>query len=555
MADGSASIAKTRLAMAVGHDRAARAQAALAGPRAEATEVEGTRWRGASQSLRSMVNWAARVGSPTADAPTTELRILRARSRDAARNHPVGRSALMRSRTSIVGTGLVCRPAVDHDALGITPDAAQAYNMQLRQAFERWADDPAECDLECALDFYGLQGMALLSAMSSGDVFALTPMALRTGGVNELKLQLIEADRICNPQDRPDAPDCIDGIQYHGPVPVGCWVRSVHPGDSIDYRIPAWAYYAFFDADTGRRRVLQVWNDKERPGQPRGVPFLAPVLEPLKQIARLTDAELSASVLSSMLTVFIQRAAEAGGDDDEAIDGTDAQGNVELGNGAIVDLAPGETANPVNPLRPNVNFDPFFMAVVKQIGSALEIPRDVLLLQFDASYSAARAAMLEAWRMFLTRRWWLVQQFCQPIYALLVDEEVAAGRIVLPGYSDPTRRRAWQRAIWTGPAKGAMDEWKEAKAAQTRIEIGVSNEQIETAAMTGEDRDTVYAQRVREVQQRKRDGLWAEPNAAAAPAAATPAPEGTHPPKGIPADASDDAARDDDKRIPQGDAE
>ena len=44
----------------------------------------------------------------------------------------------------------------------------------------------------------------------------------------------------------------------------------------------------------------QVWNDKERPSQPRGVPFLAPVLEPLKQVARLTDAELMASVLSSM---------------------------------------------------------------------------------------------------------------------------------------------------------------------------------------------------------------------------------------------------------------
>lgn len=524
MADGSASIAKTRLAMAVGVDRAARAQAALAGPRAEATEVQGTRWRGASQTLRSMVNWAARVGSPTADAPASELRVLRARSRDAGRNHPVGRSALMRSRTSIVGTGLVCRPAVDHEALGISAEDAQAYNLQLRQAFERWADDPAECDLETTLDFYGLQGLALLAAMSSGDVFALTPGELRTGGVNELKLQLIEADRVCNRNDAPDTPDCFDGIQYRGPVPVGCWVRSVHPGDNIDYRIPSWAYYRFFDEATGRRRVLQVWNDKERPSQPRGVPFLAPVLEPLKQIARLTDAELMASVLSSMLTVFIQRAEESGGDggDGEAIEGTDANGNIALGNGAIVDLAPGETANPVNPLRPNVNFDPFFMAVVKQIGSALEIPRDVLLLQFDASYSAARAAMLEAWRMFLTRRWWLVQQFCQPVYALLIDEEVAAGRIRLPGYGDPTRRRAWQRALWTGPAKGAMDEWKEANAAKTRIEIGVSNEQIETAAMTGEDRDTVYAQRVREVQQRKRDGVWVDPNATHAPVTAKP---------------------------------
>jgi len=451
------------------------------------------------------------VGSATADTPSTELRTLRARSRDAGRNHPLARAGIMRSRTSIVGTGLVCRPIVDHDTLGITAEAAQIYNTQLLAAFTRWAEDPLECDIESTLDFYGLQGLALLSAMSSGDCFALTPSELRPGGVNDLKVQLIEADRVCNRNDGPDTVQCIDGVQYAGPTPVGCWVRNVHPGDNIDTRMPSWAYYPYIGDATGRRRVLHVWNDKERPGQVRGVPFLAPILEPLKQITRLADSELMASVLTSFMTVFIERDSEAGGGDEDAIESTDAEGNVALGHGAIVDLAPGEKANAFDPKRPNVNFDPFFMAIAKQIGAALEIPLDVLLLQFNSSYSAARAAMLEAWRMFLTRRWWLVQQFCQPVYALLVDEEVAAGRIRLPGYNDPTKRRAWLRAIWTGPAKGSMDEWKEANAAKTRIEIGVSNEQMEAAAMTGEDRDAVYAQRLREINQRKADGTWLEP--------------------------------------------
>lgn len=531
MADGSANIARNRLSVAIAMDHIER-ERALSQPQAAATEIQGTRWRGASQTLRSMINWAARVGSATADTPSTELRVLRARSRDAGRNHPVGRAALMRSRTSIVGTGLICRPSIDHEALGLSAEQAKVYNAQLSRAFERWAEDPAECDMECTLDFYGQSGMVLLSAMSSGDCFALTPMELRTGGVNELKVQLIEADRVSNPNDAGDTASCIDGIKLRGPTPEGCWVRNVHPGDAIDTSMPSWKYYAYFDAMTGRRRVLHVWNDKERPGQVRGVPFLASILEPLKQVARLSEAELMASVLSSMLTVFIQRKEDQESPTEvlgEAIEGTDAKGNISLGNGAIVDLAPGEEANPVNPLRPNVNFDPFFMAVVKQMGAALEIPLDVLLLQFNTSYSAARAAMLEAWRMFLTRRWWLVQQFCQPIYALLVDEEVASGRLTLPGYDDPSLRRAWQKAIWTGPAKGSMDEEKEARAAKLRIELGASNEQMEAAAMTGEDRDTVYAQRVREVQQRKADGLWIEPQPMNKPATSQADPAGEHP--------------------------
>jgi capsid protein len=53
-----------------------------------------------------------------------------------------------------------------------------------------------------------------------------------------------------------------------------------------------------------------------------------------------------------------------------------------------------------------------------------------------------------------------------------------------------------------------MDELKEAQAAAKRIEIGVSNESIECAAMTGESRDQVYDQQVREIDQRKADGTW-----------------------------------------------
>lgn len=486
-------------------------------PAAEAaTEMQETRWRGASRGLRSLQNWFATIGSATSDLPAHEQRTLRARSRDAMRNHMVARAAMTRCRTNIVGTGLMCRPGVDHEVLGITADQAEALNNQLRLSWERWAEDPAECDVEATLDFYGLQSLALLSAMASGDVFALTPHAHRFGGVSMLKVQLVEADRVGNPNDASDTDKLIDGVQIDGAMPVGYWVRNIHPGDRNGVVMPMWRYYAAFGGATGRRRVLQVWNDKERPGQVRGAPYLAPILEPLKQIERYGSAELMAAVLSAMLTVFIKKdkdlADEAGNELAAFAGAQTADGNIALGNGAVVDLAPGEEPHEVNPLRPNPNFDPFFIAIVKQIGAALELPLDELLLHYQSSYSAARAAMLQAWRFYTTRRWTLVQQFCQPVYGLFLDEEVASGRIALPGYGDPIKRRAYSRALWIGPARGAMDELKEAKAAQTRIDIGVSNEAIETAAMTGEDWNTVYGQRLREISRRKQDGTWTPPS-------------------------------------------
>lgn len=530
----SAVVATDRLGAIISRDRDQRAALAML-PTAQAgspTEVQGTRWRGASRTLRSLQNWAATIGSATSDLPANEQRTLRARSRDAFRNYPIARAALLRPRTAVVGTGVVCRPSVDYEVLGISAEDGEVYNAKLRASWERWAEDPQECDIEGTLDIYGLQGLALLSAMSSGDVFAITPMELRAGGVGELKVQLVEADRISNPNDASDTPRCIDGIQLDGVMPVGVWVRNTHPGDRIDQRMPRWAYYPMFGGDTGRRRVLQVWNDKERPGQVRGAPFLAPILEPLKQLERFSGAELMAAVISAMLTVFIERDGEEtdeAGNPLPAFDG----GSLSLGNGAIVDLAPGEKANAVNPSRPNANFDPFFMSIVKQIGAATEIPTDVLLLQFNSSYSAARAAMLEAWRMFLCRRQMLVQQFCAPLYCLHMDEEVASGRLQLPGYADPIRRRAWHRALWVGPARGSMDEQKEAAAAKTRIETGVSNEAMETAAMSGEDWNTVITQRARELRLREQLRV---PVVASSPSSAAPSTS----PIGDGTDGSDD---------------
>lgn len=521
---GSALVAASRLRDVIPVDRAQRAAfdvSARAGG-----DVQETRWRGASRVLRGMESWVASIGSAVSDLPAHEQRTMRARSRDAFRSNMIARAALTRSRTAIVGTGLLCRPNVDRDALGLTEEAATELNASLRARWEGWAENALECDAEATLDFYGLQGLALLSAMASGDVFALTPSERRPGCLHELKVQLVEADRASNPHDGVDTETRVDGVELRGVMPVGYWVRNTHPGDHHTTTMAAWQLYPAFGELTGRRRVLHVWNDKERPSQVRGAPYLAPILEPLKQLDRFGGAELMAAVVSAMVTVFIEREAEqtdANGNPAEAFE-LDENGNVALGNAAIVDLAPGEKANLANPSRPNANFDPFFMAIVKQIGAALEVPVDTLLLHYQSSYSAARAAMLEAWRFFHTRRWTLTQQFCVPIYGLWLDEEVATGRLRLPGYGDPARRRAYSRATWIGPAKGAMDEDKEARAARTRIEIGISNEAIETAQMTGEDWHDVHTQRVREINQRKKDGTWIPPRG---DREATPAPQTT----------------------------
>ncbi len=99
--------------------------------------------------------------------------------------------------------------------------------------------------------------------------------------------------------------------------------------------------------ETGRRNILHV-IDRERAGQVRGVPVLAPVLEALKQLGRYTEAEINAAVISAMFTVFVESAYAAEerpfGEmipPDQLID-TQDQSSIELGNGAVVSLNTGK---------------------------------------------------------------------------------------------------------------------------------------------------------------------------------------------------------------------
>ena len=472
-----------------------------------------TSHKGASTTRRSLFSWLPGLKSANADVEP-ERRTLTARSRDAYRNQAMARAAVSRVRAHAVGTGLRLQASIDAKTLGLEPDAAAEINNAIEREFRLWAESP-ECDAERTDTFYGLQSLAMVSALVSGDVFVNTPFIQRPGSLYGLKLQLIEADRVMNPDRKPDSADLVGGIRYDGNgAPLRYHVLRGHPGDPLAVAgTEKWDSLLVFGQRTGRRRVMHVlW--RERPGQARGIPFIAPILEPLKQLDRYADAEVAAAVVAAMFTVFIKSdmgdTQLQGLSSDQVTEpyGEEA-GDIKLGNAAVVGLAPGESVETANPGRPNTAFDPFVSALVRQIGAALEIPADELMLHYQASYSAARAAMLQAWRLYTERRQWLASKLCQPVYELWFDEAVARGRIEAPGYADPAKRAAWTRSRWIGPARGAIDEEKAVKAAAARVDLGISSREDEAIELRGADFDTVHERLVRENRKRQEAGLGA----------------------------------------------
>ena len=202
----------------------------------------------------------------------------------------------------------------------------------------------------------------------------------------------------------------------------------------------------------------------------------------------------SAAVISGMFTVFIEKENASEDDaigsmipDDMQID-TEDDTSIELAPGAVIDLNNGEKIHDSNPGRPNTNFSGFVEAICQQIGAALEIPYELLVKRFNASYSASRGALEEAWKMFKMYREWLANDFCQPIYEEWLSEAVAKGRVKAPGFfADPAIKKAYCRAKWNGPARGLLNPVQEVSAAEKRVQNGFSSRTDETMEITGGD--------------------------------------------------------------------
>jgi lambda family phage portal protein len=494
-----------------------------------ATLALGGGYTGAKLDSSIMNRWMPRAGSPTADI-SRDLPMLRARSRDQMRNAPVALGALNTTVSHVVGTGLSYTPAVDGKFLGLTAEQLEEWSADTKRRFDAWAIS-LDVDLSRRLNFYGIQELGLRTMLESGDTICITPRVTRKGGSARLALQLVEADRVCNPNNKPNSADLVDGIELDPTTgeTLAMHVAKTHPGDVMG-TVTEWLRVPMRGDSTGRRNVLHMFKVL-RPGQVRGVPMIAPILEPLKQLSRWTDAELNAAVVSSLFSVFVKMDPDAFDDmfnDDTKTALIDKASNWsgDLESGQAVNLLPGEDIVTTQPGRPNPAFDPFWAAIVRQIGMALEMPYEVLTMHFQSSYSAARAALLMAWKAFRSRRDMLSTYLCQPVFELWLDDEVAEGRIRAPGYfASELVRAAWRGAIWTGDGPGSIDPSKEVDAAQKRVDMGISTKEAESILHDGVSWRPKHEQRIKEVQAERAADIYFPPAGRAA-AVAAPAPDG-----------------------------
>lgn len=490
----------------------------------------------------NMAYWSP--GNADADGDTVlSLRELRARSRDLVRNSPIAGGAVETAVTHVIGSGLTMQSSIDGETLGLDDDAVEDWQERTEMLFGMWAESQY-CTADGEANFYEAQEVAYRSHLESGDSFALLSTVRRQDWPFTLAVQVIEADRVSNPKFAMDTQDMTQGIERTtAGEAIAVHVSNKHPGAYYDHRGIEWTRVPMRGAQSGRRNVLHLMR-KLRPGQTRGVPWLAPIVEPLKQLTRYSTAEVDAAVNNAVIATFVKMDP----DTFQEVYDDDAQGTIianakrwdgTLKSGAAINLLPGEEIQSNDTGRPNPNFDPFVSAIMRQVGMGLNIPYEVLVKHFQASYSAARAALLDAWRVFRIRRAWMATRFCQPVYEEWLADAVASGLIQAPGFfKDPIIRAAWSRATWTGDGPGAIDPLKEVQAAEARVAMGLTTLPEEVVAYDGGDWQQKHEVQARVQAEREEAGL-------AAPVAAAPGTPGMPSAPAKPDDSPDDAGDDD----------
>lgn len=455
----------------------------------------------ASRIARELRDWTPSLESADAEL-MGENSTIAARSYDLVRNNGIADGAIRTQVDNIVGTGLRLASKPDYRALGKTKEWAAEWARVTEAHFRTFANSP-DFDAARQLNFAGVTALQFRSALIAGEGLALVMwLPDRPGAKWSTAIQSIDPARLgCDGHLITET--MRDGVEINAyGEPVAYHIRKSHPGEAFGFGGDITFERVEARTKFGRRRVIHLY-EKMRAGQTRGKAILASVMGAFKMLDRYQSSELQATVANALIAAFIETPmggediANLFGDSKAYMNERNANGfDVKLEGASVIPLFPGDKMSAFNPGRPNTAYSAFVEAVLRYISAGLNMPYELLMKDFSkTNYSSARAALLEAWRYFMSRREWLGDNWATPIFDLWLEEAISKGIIDAPDFYE--NRAAYTRCLWIGPGRGLLDPLKEAQASDLRMKMGTSTLEQECAEQ-GDDWEEILYQRARE---------------------------------------------------------
>ncbi|WP_288229832.1 phage portal protein [uncultured Desulfovibrio sp.] len=419
------------------------------------------------------------------DAQIRERLTMQRRAADLAANDWAAKSGIRTIADNAVGTGLVPKSSIPHKLLGISREEAVAIGEKMEWVFSIWSQ---QAHARGIAHFEDLQYLGITSVLRQGEMLHLPViLPLDSGRVFGLAIQDISPTRLCTPADKRLDLNIKDGIEFtsYG-KPQAYWLACPPPS-----LVPVDQQQLFSDsfirraARLGHRpNVFHLFRYEEEE-QVRGVSALSNGMKLFRNLNDALDSELFSQVIAASFPVFVgleNGTAQLPPEVQEAY-GMDAQGPVErvmeFGPGTVTFGNPNEKPYVLKNERPSANFPPFVEIILRSLAAMLGIPYESLAKDFSkTNYSSMRAALNEAWKLYMFYRRWYGRLYTQPIWEMVIEEAYLRNFLGLADAIDALSpaagfyegRQYWCSATWVGPARGSIDPVKEIQATIMALE-------------------------------------------------------------------------------------
>jgi lambda family phage portal protein len=468
--------------------------------------------------------------SSTGSLSTVDNERARRNGRSAYLDSMEAHAIVNRYADTVVDVGLRAKPQPMASVLGITDEQAAQWSKNVENRFHLWARNK-RCSRAENLSFYQAQRLIHICQQRDGEYFVRFFYDPKRNRPNPLQLRIVDSQLISG---------------YSTTATNGYQLR--HDGIERDTAGRETAYNLIEWTD-GQHKIVRIPARGARSGMPimihgyspewpeqlRGYPRYFHVLQEFENLTDLSLAHIKKAINQSMVTMYVRPSQDNPASNpfegimqdspagpsasvltDDSLPSTastltSAENSVQYvpikeaslgvpGSVGVFNLMEGEDLKPFNDTAPNEHYSAFVDSFMSHLSASLSMPLEVLLMKFNQNYSASRGALILFWRIAQIWRNELATDFLQPVYSAWLAGEVATGRIVAPGFSDPQLRDAWENVAWTGVPMPNIDPAKTAKADQMYIGMGAQTLQDVAHDLNGSNAENNMGQLTRELE-------------------------------------------------------
>lgn len=387
-------------------------------------------------------------------------KVLRNRARDMVRNDPYAARFIQLVASNTIGAGIMSQVKTEN-------------STELNELWVRWTRS-TDIDYDGRNDFAGLQRLVMETVALSGECLVRTRrFRSRTKLIVPMQLQVLEPDFLDTTQEQlspaKDGTFTVQGIKFDkNGKRLGYFILKDHPGGALR---TGTNFSSTLSEFVKASEIDHIYR-QDRPGQIRGITWLAPVMMKLRDFSDYTDAQIVKQKVSACFTAFVhdmESLQEPGTSDNSSLSEKMEPGQIEV-------LSPGKDITFASP--PSVDgYKEFATQCLHEISAGLGVPYEGLTSDYsDVNFSSSRMAFIQFHKNIDTWRWGIIiPQFCQPTFRRFA--EVASLQNI---------GSAEAAVSWTPPKREFIDPTKEVPALIKSVRAGFTT-LSETIRMHGSD--------------------------------------------------------------------